>query len=69
MSNPGLLFGDPTTAIGGHVLHHATKTRIYLRRSKAGTRICRLVDSPHLPDGECLVRITEKGIEDLEKKK
>jgi DNA repair protein RadA len=69
MSNPGLLFGDPTTAVGGHVLHHATKTRIYLRRSKAGTRICRLVDSPHLPDGECLVRITENGVEDLEGKK
>jgi DNA repair protein RadA len=69
MTNPGLLFGDPTVAIGGHVLHHATKTRIYLRRSKAGTRICRLVDSPHLPDGECIVKITENGIEDLEVKK
>jgi DNA repair protein RadA len=68
MMNPGLMFGDPTTAIGGHVLHHATKTRIYLRRSKAGTRICRLVDSPHLPDGECLVKITENGVEDAEKK-
>lgn len=68
MTNPGLLFGDPTTAIGGHVLHHATKTRVYLRRGKAGTRICRLVDSPHLPDGECLIRITEKGVEDVDKK-
>lgn len=64
MMNPGLLFGDPTTAIGGHILHHATKTRVYLRKSKGEKRICKLVDSPHLPDGECIILITKNGIED-----
>lgn len=34
MDNPGILFGDPTTPIGGHVLAHASTYRIYLRRSK-----------------------------------
>src|SRR3989344_1328257 len=34
MANPGLLFGDPTTAIGGHIVAHASGVRIYLRKSK-----------------------------------
>lgn len=64
MSRPDMLFGDPTTAVGGHVLHHAATFRIYLRRSKGDKRICRLVDSPSLPDGEAVFRITPEGIKE-----
>lgn len=64
MSKPDMLFGDPTAAVGGHVLHHAATFRIYLRRSKGDKRICRLVDSPNLPDGEAVFRITPEGIKD-----
>lgn len=65
MANPGLLFGDPTTPIGGHIVGHASAYRIYLRKSKDDKRIARLVDSPCLPEGECVFRVTEKGIEDV----
>lgn len=64
MANPGLMFGDPTTPIGGHIVGHASSFRIYLRKSKGEKRIARLVDSPCLPDGECVFKITGKGVED-----
>jgi DNA repair protein RadA len=65
MSRPDILFGDPTAPVGGNVVGHATKTRLYLRKSKADKRVAKLVDSPSLPDGEALYRITENGIEDV----
>ena len=61
-SNPAAFFGDPTKPIGGNIVGHTSKFRIYLRRGKAGKRVCRLVDSPHLPENEALVSITEDGI-------
>lgn len=64
MSKPDVLFGDPTEAIGGHILHHATSFRMYLRKGKGDTRICKLVDSPYKPEGEAPFKITEKGIVD-----
>ena len=64
MSRPDILFGDPTAPIGGNVVGHASKTRLYLRKGKDDKRIAKLVDSPHLPDGEALYRITSEGIQD-----
>lgn len=65
MQRPDILFGDPTAPVGGEVLAHASKTRLYLRKSKADTRVAKLVDSPSLPDGEAIFRVTENGIEDV----
>ncbi|MEK6958977.1 MAG: DNA repair and recombination protein RadA [archaeon] len=65
MSRPDILFGDPTEPVGGNVVGHASKTRLYLRKSKEEKRIAKLVDSPSLPDGEAIYRISENGIEDL----
>jgi len=64
MSNPGMMFGDPTTAIGGNILGHASTYRIYLRRGKAGSRVAKLIDSPNLPENETLFFLTEAGIKD-----
>nr|AIF06768.1 DNA repair and recombination protein (radA) [uncultured marine group II/III euryarchaeote KM3_195_B08] len=64
MDNPAILFGDPTRPIGGHVLAHASSVRMYLRKSKDTKRIARLVDSPNLPEGECVFKVTAKGIGD-----
>jgi DNA repair protein RadA len=66
MSRPDILFGDPTEPVGGNVVGHASKTRLYLRKSKEDKRVAKLVDSPSLPDGEALYRITENGIEDID---
>jgi DNA repair protein RadA len=64
MDNPAIMFGDPTTPIGGHILGHAATVRMYLRRGKEEKRIARLVDSPHLPEGECVFKVTPEGIRD-----
>jgi DNA repair protein RadA len=63
-AKPDAFFGDPTRPIGGHIVGHTSTFRIYLRKSKGGKRICRLVDSPHLPEGEAVVNVTEDGIRD-----
>lgn len=64
MDRPDILFGDPTAPIGGHILAHAATYRIYLRKSKETKRIARLVDSPNLPDAECVFKVTQDGIGD-----
>jgi len=64
MDNPGILFGDPTTPIGGHVLAHAATYRLYLRKGKEEKRVARLVDSPSMPEGECVFRVTPEGLKD-----
>jgi len=64
MDNPAIMFGDPTTPIGGHILGHAATVRIYVRRGKEDRRIARLVDSPHLPEGEAVFKVTAEGIKD-----
>jgi len=64
MSNPAMMFGDPTTAIGGNIVGHASTFRIYLRRGKAGSRVAKLIDSPNLPDDEAQFYVTEAGVRD-----
>jgi DNA repair protein RadA len=64
LARPDIMWGDPTAAIGGHVVAHGTGVRIYLRKSKQEKRIARLIDSPHLPEAECVFSVTEKGIGD-----
>jgi DNA repair protein RadA len=63
-ANPEAFFGDPTRPIGGHIVGHTSTFRIYLRKSKGGKRICRLIDSPHRPEGEAVVTVSEIGIRD-----
>jgi DNA repair protein RadA len=65
MADPSVLFGDPTKAVGGHVLSHMSYLRLYLRRGREGTRVARVVDAPDLPEGEAVFKITEDGIADV----
>ncbi|MBT3405471.1 DNA repair and recombination protein RadA [archaeon] len=64
MANPAQMFGDPTTAIGGNIVGHASTYRIYLRRGKQGSRVAKLVDSPNLPDNETVFWVTDAGVGD-----
>ncbi len=64
MANPAQLFGDPTTAIGGNIVGHASTYRMYLRRGKQGSRVAKLIDSPNLPDNECVFFVNNSGIVD-----
>jgi DNA repair protein RadA len=68
MANPAQMFGDPTTAIGGHIVGHASTYRMYLRRGKKDSRVAKLIDSPNLPDNETVFFVSEAGVVDEEDK-
>ena len=63
-SKPDAFFGTPTKAVGGHVLGHASTYRILLKKGLSGKRIARLVDSPHLPEGEAVFKVATEGLVD-----
>ncbi len=66
MARPDVFYGDPTQAVGGHVLAHAPGIRVQLRKGRGNKRIARIVDAPHLPEGEAVFLITDEGIRDLD---
>ena len=51
--------------IGGNIVGHNSTFRIYLRKGRKGTRVAKLVDSPNLPDSECIYEVTEEGLRDV----
>ncbi|MFT4312893.1 MAG: DNA repair and recombination protein RadA [Candidatus Woesearchaeota archaeon] len=63
MAKPDAFFGDPTAAIGGHIVAHSSTFRMYLRKGKKGCRVAKLIDSPNLPDGECAFLVTTDRLE------
>ncbi len=65
MAKPDMFFGDPTQAIGGHVVAHASTFRIYLRKGKKGSRVAKLIDSPSLPEAECAFYVEESGLKEI----
>ncbi len=65
MSNPAVFFGDPTKPIGGNIVGHASKFRLYLRKSKGSKRVAKLVDSPNLPDGEAAFVVESAGLKSV----
>jgi len=64
MSKPDQFFGDPTEAIGGHIVAHNSTFRMYIRRGKKGSRVAKLIDSPSMEDAECVFYVTERGVSD-----
>ncbi|MBI4738619.1 DNA repair and recombination protein RadA [Candidatus Woesearchaeota archaeon] len=63
--DPAQFFGDPTKAVGGHIVGHASTFRIYLRKGKKGSRVAKLVDAPNLADGECNFVVNTEGLTDV----
>ncbi|XP_038639779.1 meiotic recombination protein DMC1/LIM15 homolog [Scyliorhinus canicula] len=55
---------DPKKPIGGHILAHASTTRISLRKGRGELRIAKIYDSPELPENEATFAITMGGISD-----
>jgi len=61
-----IAYGNPETAIGGHVMGHASTLRLNIKRGRQGARIVQLKKSPYMPEREAVFLITEAGIEDTE---
>ncbi|RSH87119.1 Meiotic recombination protein dmc1 [Saitozyma podzolica] len=51
--------------VGGHVLAHASATRIQLRKGRGDERIAKLQDSPDMPEGEATYALKAGGWEDV----
>ncbi len=65
MAKPDTFFGDPTQAIGGHIVAHASTYRIYLRKGKKGSRVAKLIDSPSMPEAEAAFIVETGGLKDI----
>lgn len=59
-----LFAADPKKPIGGNIMAHASTTRLYLRKGRGETRICKIYDSPCLPETEAMFAIHGDGIGD-----
>jgi DNA repair protein RAD51 len=67
MSDPSgnpMMMGDQKKPIGGNIMAHASTTRLYLRKGRGETRVCKIYDSPSLPECEATYQIGKGGIED-----
>ncbi|KXL49749.1 MAG: hypothetical protein FE78DRAFT_139399, partial [Acidomyces sp. 'richmondensis'] len=70
-SDPGAsaLFAgaDGRKPVGGHVVAHASTTRILLRKGRGEERVAKIQDSPDCPEREATYIITNGGINDPDK--
>lgn len=67
VADPGgasMFVADPKKPVGGNILAHASTTRLSLRKGRGDQRICKIYDSPSLPESECVFSISEQGIVD-----
>ncbi|KAK9873244.1 hypothetical protein WA026_021732 [Henosepilachna vigintioctopunctata] len=60
----GMMNADPKKPIGGNIMAHASTTRLYLRKGRGETRMCKIYDSPCLPESEAMFAIYADGIGD-----
>jgi len=63
-AKPDVFYGNPLKAAGGNIIAHGSTIRVYLRKGKGEQRVAKIVDAPHLPEGEAVFSITENGIMD-----
>lgn len=65
--------GSPATAnerrpVGGHVMAHSCCTRLHLKKGREDQRVCKIHDSPCLPEAEAIYRLTEEGVKGADDK-
>merc|ERR1712232_840337 len=63
---PSAYMGPQVKPAGGHIIGHASQTRLFFRKGKGDNRICKIYDSPNLPEGESMFAIGPGGIIDAE---
>ena len=55
---------DPKKPIGGNIIAHASITRLSFRKGRGDRRVCKVYDSPPLPESEATFAISANGIID-----
>ena len=66
MADPGATsaYGDTKKPIGGNIMAHASTTRLSLRKGKGDQRVCKVYDSPLLPESEAIFQLAFGGVID-----
>ena len=59
------MFGPVVKRVGGHVIAHASTTRVMLKKGKGEQRIAKIFDIPLMPEEEATYAITTGGIADI----
>ncbi|MED6188718.1 recombinase rad51 [Stylosanthes scabra] len=57
--------GPQIKPIGGNIMAHATTTRLALRKGRGEERICKVISSPCLAEGEARFQICGEGVSDV----
>ncbi|KAL6937845.1 recombinase rad51 [Hanseniaspora osmophila] len=60
----GMFNPDPKKPVGGNIMAHSSTTRLGFRKGKGEQRICKVADSPCLPEADAIFAIYEDGIGD-----
>ena len=68
VANPdsGVFAKDPLKPIGGNIIAHPSTTSLKMRKGRGICRICKVVDSPCLPEAEATFGISEQGVIDAD---
>ncbi|KAL3674062.1 hypothetical protein V7S43_000014 [Phytophthora oleae] len=68
MADPGAnaTFGQISKPVGGHVMSHGVHTRVLMQKGRAENRICKIIDSPCMPEAECSIQLCTGGITDAD---
>ena len=59
-----MAMGEQKKPIGGHIMAHASTTRLFLRKGKGEQRICKIFDSPSIPESEAVFQLDVGGLID-----
>lgn len=57
-------YAETKKPIGGHIMAHASTVRLSFRKGRGENRVCKVCDSPNLPEVEAQFSITARGVED-----
>ncbi|KAF0742434.1 hypothetical protein Ae201684_002535 [Aphanomyces euteiches] len=68
MADPGAnaMFGPVIKPVGGHVISHACHTRVLMKKGRGDNRICKVIDSPCMPEAECTITLAPGGVCDAD---
>lgn len=59
-----MFISDPKKPVGGHIMAHASTIRLSLRKGKGEQRLVKVVQAPHVGEGEASFAISNDGIVD-----
>ena len=60
----GMAFGPQIMPIGGNIIAHMSTTRLFFKKGRGEQRICKVYDSPCMPEEEATFMIGPDGIKD-----